>query len=131
MRHPVLVFYSVSGGITLEGSNRDRNQGLVYYKGRPICDDSHDIGHWDINDASVVCKMFGFSRATKSHRNCGGLGFGACAPAGTPFALSGFKCIGNETHILDCQHDTIVATNCGNNGLSDGEGLDEVAIECT
>ena len=104
---------------------------MVYYNGHPICDDNHATSStWDINDAIVVCKMFGFSNATNSYRNCGDLGIGKCSPAGHPFALSGFKCTGNETHILDCPHERIVASHCGNSGVTNGDGSDEVAVEC-
>merc|ERR1719153_1283665 len=110
--------------LTLEGSNAGPNRGTVYLNGRPLCDDdinSRDGNSvWDLDDATVVCRMLGFSKATKEyHDNTEGC-FGSCSPAGIPFAMSGFQCTGTESHILDCPHDATVSSACGDhNGVTD------------
>merc|ERR550532_862044 len=104
--------------LTLEGSTAGPDRGAVYFQGRPICDDDHIPANvWDINDATVVCKMLGFNTATKSHHDSP---FGNIPPAGIPFTLSGFNCTGSETHILDCPHDATVSPHCGTNGNTSG-----------
>ena len=117
-------------GITLEGSNAGPDRGMVYYQGRPLCDDdSRNNYRWDITDATVICKMLGFSRATKAPHYTAEACFGRCPPAGTPFVMSGFKCTGSETHISDCPHDATVSSFCGNNGVT-GSYNDIVGVEC-
>merc|ERR1712110_1384882 len=106
--------------ITLEGSNAGPDRGMVYYQGRPLCDDANgEANVWDIEDANVICRMLGFSKATKEYSDS--CDFGDCPPAGIPFAMSGFKCTGSETHIADCPHDPTVSYRCGNNGLTAGD----------
>ena len=120
-------------GFTLEGSNAGPDRGMVYYNSRPLC--SEDIGGtttWDLDDATVVCRMLGFSKATKSYQDfdCSSI-FGSCPPAGIPFAMSGFKCTGSENHILDCPHDSTVSSYCGTNGgFTYGDGSDIVGVKC-
>ena len=114
--------------LTLEGSDAGPERGMVYYNGRPLCDDDIDnADSWDLNDATVVCKMLGFSKATKEYHN--GCHYGSCPPAGIPFAISGFRCTGSESHILDCPHDGSVSSYCGSNGVTSG-GADIVGVEC-
>ena len=118
--------------ITLEGATAGPDRGMVYYQGRPLCDDDrYNANTWSINDANVVCKMLGFSRATKEYHDtmiC--KVFGGCPPAGIPFAMSGFKCTGSETHIAACQHDDTVTHYCGKKGVTLGNGADIVGVEC-
>ena len=58
------------GAITLHGANAGPNRGIVYYNGSPLCDDGEPAtGLWDTYDATVVCKMLGFTRATASYRD--------------------------------------------------------------
>merc|ERR1712037_529545 len=104
--------------ITLRGSSAGPDRGMVYYQGRPLCDDASDEHNvWDMEDAQVICRMLGFSKATKSYHDNDV--FGDNPPAGIPFAMSGFKCTGSETHIVDCPHDPTVSSNCGSaNGSS-------------
>ena len=114
----------------MEGSNARHDRGHVFYQGRPICAEavSGGVTTWDINAAHVVCKMLGFSKATKfSEDRCD---HGNCPEAGIPFAMSGFKCTGNENHITDCPHDSTVPSNCGTNGETVGSGTDIVGVEC-
>ena len=131
----------------MEGSNAGPDRGHVYYQGRPLCDDDSAVratsasasdydstNAWDIDDAHVICKMMGFSKATNSYHDA--CPFGACPPRGIPFAMSGFKCTGSENNILDCPHDATVASRCGNNGVTGDIGYsnsptaDIVAVKC-
>merc|ERR1712037_594267 len=115
--------------ITLEGSDAGPNRGMVYYQGLPLCDDAiGESGVWDIEDANVICRMLGYTKATNYyHDTCA---FGDCPPYGTPFAMSGFKCTGSETHILDCPHDATVSSRCANNGVTSSGADDIVGVEC-
>ena len=121
--------HSAHMGITLGGSNAGPDRGHVFYQGRPLCDDDSDnTSAWDIDDAHVVCKMLGFSRATTFSRDrCD---YGDCPAAGIPFAMGGFKCTGSENHILDCPHDATVADICGTNGVTTGNWHNIVGVEC-
>ena len=61
--------------------------------------------------------------------------YGSCPPRGIPFGLSGLKCTGKESHILDCEHEPAVSRYCGKQGYSYGSGYkhpwDIVGVECT
>ena len=118
--------------ITLGGSHAGANRGTVYYQGRPLCDvDSNYRNSWDINDATVICKMLGFSRATAAPRYSTAACFGRCPPKGIPFSMSGLKCTGSETHIADCPHDaTLSSSYCGYSGVTSGGTHDIVGVEC-
>ena len=115
--------------LALGGSNAGPDRGMVYYNGRPLCDINRE---WDLDDATVVCRMLGFSKATKYYYNCPTDGtFGSCPPAGIPFAMSGFQCTGSESHILDCPHDATLSSTCGDhNGFTNSGGNDIVGVEC-
>ena len=85
---------------------KDAKEGTVeiFYQGiwGTVCDDD-----WDIQDASVVCRMIGYDSAltatTKSHF---GMGSGI-------ILLDEVKCIGNESNLMQCGHDRTGETNCG------------------
>ena len=117
--------------LTLEGSDAGPDRGMVFYNGRPLCSDNSDnSGVWDLDDATVVCRMLGFSKATKEYHNSNASCFGSCPPTGIPFAMSGFQCTGSESHILDCPHDGTVSSHCGDNGFTPSNGADIVGVEC-
>ena len=112
-----------SGGITLHGSKSGPNRGTVYFQGRPICGDRSGGGlSWNIEVATVVCKMLGYGRATKAPHDRWEACYGSCPPEGIPFGLSGLKRIGKESHLLDCEHEPTVSRYCVNKGYSDGSG---------
>ena len=120
--------YIFLGAISLEGTNADSDRGHVYFSGRPLCaETSGGSTTWDINASNVVCRMLGFPGAT-STLSVDGCPYGGC-PNGIPFGFSGFKCIGNETHILECPHDETVPSNCGSSGATSGN-LDIIGVEC-
>merc|ERR1712037_621672 len=75
-----ITYAPLNNGITLEGSTAGPDRGMVYYQGRPLCDeDSAGTDVWDMEDAHVICRMLGFSKATNSHQNNA---FGGNPPAG-------------------------------------------------
>ena len=105
--------------LTLGGGQAGADQGYVYYNGLPLCAyDKTGRLVWSKEDANVVCKMLGFSAATAfPYDSCY---FGPCPLVGFSFGMSGFKCDGSETDILDCPHDDSAALLCGSNGVTDG-----------
>ena len=119
----------ISGDITLEGANAGVDRGHVYFNGRPLCaEGGNRTTTWDINASNVVCKMLGFSGASTFTTD--GCTYGGC-PEGVPFALSGFRCTGNEAHILKCPRDQTIPSNCGQSGTTGQYHHDFVGVECT
>ena len=115
------------------GPDASSGRGHVYYDGRPICAEGGNGGGttWDINASNVVCRMLGFSSTTTSP-STDGCPYTSC-PVGIAYALSGFKCTGSETHIIDCPHDQAIPDHCGTGGVTNGNGAssdDIVGIEC-
>ncbi|XP_038072278.1 uncharacterized protein LOC119740886 isoform X2 [Patiria miniata] len=67
-----------------------------------VCDD-----YWGTNDANVVCRELGYSRALQALRNAffgGGTGL---------ILLDNVGCTGYEETILDCSHGGVGVHNCG------------------
>ena len=120
---------AATGGITLEHSNAGPNRGYVYYNGQPICGENPNF--WTIHNANVVCKMLGYTNATDHDCDTCGLSekYGPCPPAGLQFGVSGFKCNGTETHILQCPHDSSVPAGCGDSGKTN-QAHDNVMVLC-
>ena len=116
----------------MEGTNADSDRGHVYFSGRPLCaETTGGSTTWDINASNVVCRMLGFSSTTTSP-STDGCPYTSC-PVGIAYAMSGFKCTGSETHIIDCPHDQAIPDHCGTNGETNGNGAssnDIVGIEC-
>merc|ERR1712062_583492 len=85
-----------------------------------------------INASNVVCRMLGFSSAT-STLSTDGCPYGGCPTEAVPFAMSGFRCSGSETHITECPHDESVPSNCGSGGLTNNgaDSNDIIGIVCT
>ena len=92
------------------GSNSGRAE--IYYQGAwgTICDDS-----FDNNDATVLCRMLGYTSGT--YTCCAGLGAGS----GT-IVLDNLGCSGSETDILLCSHGGLAVHNCGHS--------EDVGITC-
>jgi len=125
------VWLNRDTNLTLEGSNVGPDRGMVYYNGLPLCaDDSQNHYTWDLDDATVVCRMLGFSKAAQYYIHCSTSYSGFCPPAGIRFAASGFKCTGSESHILDCPHDDTASSYCGSSGFTHSSGADIVGVEC-
>ena len=134
--------HAVNREISLGGYRATKSSGNVYLHGRPLCNMDSDnawawnawSGSWDMNAATVVCKMLGFPRAIDFHRHCH---FGGCTGK-VAFAMGGFKCRGDESHIKFCPHDNTLSSDCGNNGFpqnlgGENEGddfLHIVGVEC-
>ena len=115
--------HAVNREISLGGYRATKSSGNVYLHGRPLCNMDRGggswgvvglwSGSWDINAATVVCKMLGFPRATNFHRHCH---FGGCTGK-VAFAMGGFKCRGDESHIKFCPRDNTLSSDCGENGF--------------
>ena len=87
--------------LTVKLVGGDRYRGNVFVNGRPVCDD-----YWDLTDAGVVCGSLFENRfaleATEESR------FGE---VGDDFSMDDVQCRGNETSLLQCEHET--EDNCG------------------
>ena len=119
----------LTGAITLEGTNANSDRGHVYFSGRPLCaETTGGSTTWDINASNVVCRMLGFPGAS-STLSVDGCTYGGC-PDGVAFGFSGFKCTGNEAHILECPHDETVPSNCGSSGATGGSQNDIIGVQC-
>ena len=119
----------LSGAITLEGTNSNSDRGHVYFSGRPLCaETTGGSTTWDINASNVICRMLGFPGAS-STLSVDGCTYGGC-PDGVAFGFSGFKCTGNEAHILECPHDETVPGNCGSGGATGGSQNDIIGVQC-
>ncbi|KAJ8312361.1 hypothetical protein KUTeg_009734, partial [Tegillarca granosa] len=77
----------------------------IFHEGQwgTICDDN-----WDDDDASVICKMLGFSGGTAYKRAHYGSGSGK-------IWLDNVDCSGSEDDVSDCQHSTWGRHNCVHN----------------
>ena len=88
--------FSGTAGVRLVGG-RSPNEGRVevYYRGTwgTVCDDS-----WSRTDASVVCRMLGYSRAVSVH---GSAHFGRGTGS---IWLDEVGCSGRENSLFDCYH---------------------------
>ena len=91
--------------IGLRGGSKP-NEGNVFVYSKPVCDD-----YWDYLDATVACKMLGFTTAlgftTKSH-------YGLVP---SDFSMDNVHCEGTEESLLDCPHRSV--DDCGS---SEGAG---------
>ena len=103
------------GGVRLVGGTTD-NEGRVevYHNGAwgTVCDDS-----WDINDASVVCRQLGYSRATSA------LGEAYFGEGSGPILYDEVACTGTETSLTDCDHDGV--------GLHDCAHYEDAGVVCS
>jgi len=85
----------------------------VYYSGAwgTVCDDS-----WDINDANVVCRQLGFSRASGApHHAKYGQGSGT-------IWMDDVSCQGDEASLLHCTHNGMGNENCSHS--------EDASVEC-
>ncbi|NXG35502.1 MARCO protein, partial [Dromaius novaehollandiae] len=90
------------------GGSRGRVEILHNGSWGTICDDS-----WDSRDATVVCRMLGYSRAIST--------FTASAGTGEIW-LDEVNCRGNERSILDCAKPSWGLHNCSHN--------EDAGVEC-
>jgi len=85
----------------------------VYHNGEwgTVCDDL-----WDIDDANVVCRRLGFSRASGApHKAKYGQGSGA-------IWMDNVRCHGGEESLLHCVHNGMGYENCGHH--------EDASVEC-
>ncbi|NXY44857.1 MARCO protein, partial [Ceuthmochares aereus] len=95
--------------IRIAGGGR-RGRVEIFHQGTwgTICDDG-----WGIQDANVVCRMLGYSRATSS--------FTATAGAGQIW-LDDVNCSGHERSIFDCEKPDWGVNNCSHS--------EDAGVEC-
>ena len=96
----------LSGGSNYHGCSTSESRGRVEvaYNGSwgTMCDQG-----WDINDATVVCRMLGYDGALEA---TGAAWFGeGCGE----IMLSNVDCSGTEGNLADCVHDGLSAHQCG------------------
>ncbi|NWQ75795.1 MARCO protein, partial [Columbina picui] len=91
------------------GSRRGRVE--IFYQGSwgTICDDG-----WSTQDATVVCRMLGYSRATSAFTASAGTG---------PIWLDDVGCTGSESSIFDCSKSNWGVHNCNHN--------EDAGLECS
>ena len=77
-----------------------------------VCDDS-----WDLDDATVVCRMLGYTGATDAPGNAAfGQGTG-------PIILDDVQCAGVEENLADCEHNPF--------GVHDCSHREDAGVRCT
>ena len=105
-----LIFISVLVRLVNGGASYGRVE--VHHKGQwgTVCDDS-----WDINDANVVCRQLGFSRASGA---TGGAKYGQ--GSGTIW-MDDVRCQGGEGALLQCTYDPNTS-DCGHR--------EDASVEC-
>ena len=106
-----LIFISALVRLVNGGASYGRVE--VYYNGSwgTVCDDS-----WDINDANVVCRQLGFSRAT------GAPGIAEYGQGSGTIWMDNVNCQGGEASLPLCAHNGWGTENCGH-----GE---DASVEC-
>ena len=77
----------------MEGNSPSEGRVQIYllYQWGTICDD-----HWDLRDATVVCRQLGYNSVASEHTKFGA-GFGV-------IILDDVSCFGNESQLADCPH---------------------------
>ncbi|XP_068608124.1 HHIP-like protein 1 [Brachionichthys hirsutus] len=96
-----------NGAVRLAGDGRgrpDRGRVEVFIDGEwgTVCDDL-----WGVQNAAVVCRQLGFSRALKAVKNSE---FGA--GRGLQILLDDVQCEGTESSLLGCRHAGVGTHNC-------------------
>ena len=102
------------GSDHINGSTLSTGRVEIFYNDQwgTICDHG-----WDINDAKVLCKQFGFPQASQAYS-------GATHGQGTgPIWMDYVACSGSESHIYDCSH-----RGWGNNGCTHSN---DASVKCS
>ena len=91
----------------VDGSTSAEGRVEILHNGEwgTVCDDG-----WDIDDATVVCRMLGYQRASESP---GSSHFG---PGTGPILLDDVECSGRESNLAQCTYNGYPAVgihNCG------------------
>ena len=86
------------------GSSGIEGRVEIFYGGvwGTVCDDG-----WNLNDASVVCRMLGYDGATDSPC-CARFGQGSGS-----ILLDDVQCSGTEDNLGECEHRSFGEHNCG------------------
>ncbi|XP_071482224.1 scavenger receptor cysteine-rich domain-containing protein DMBT1-like [Diadema antillarum] len=92
----------------VEGSGSYEGRVEIFYNSKwgTVCDN-----YWGIDDASVVCRQLGFPNATDAFR----YSYFGGGPPTQPIYLDDMHCRGNETELLECEHDGWGSDLCHHN----------------
>ncbi|XP_063969890.1 scavenger receptor cysteine-rich type 1 protein M130-like isoform X4 [Lytechinus pictus] len=108
------ISLSSSQEIRLAGHGSNIRQGRVeiFFEGRwgTICDDD-----WDLADADVVCRQFGYAEgavAACTMMSCGFPRPNDFGEGSGPIWLDNVRCVGTEERITDCPANPIGDQNC-------------------
>ncbi|XP_058272777.1 deleted in malignant brain tumors 1 protein-like [Hemibagrus wyckioides] len=122
-------FHGEDAGVTCTGNIRlvggtDSCSGRVeiLHNGQwgTVCDND-----WDRNDAEVVCRQLGCSKAVKAYQNAHfGQGSG-------PIWLNNIQCSGNESSITQCSHSGFGSHNCNHHEDAGVTCSDDAKIRLT
>ena len=85
------------------GGSEEEGRVEIQYRGQwgTICDDD-----WDLDDASVACRMLGFDAASQAVVSA------AFGQGSGPILLDDVMCLGNENNLLDCGRPPVEQHNC-------------------
>ena len=104
-----MIFFLVEIDVRLRGNSIKPNEGYIeirtvdYPTFQGICDD-----YFDLNDAHVICKMLGYTSASKAHKKSL-LGHGGHGN----FLLDDLACNGTEQTLAECSHYGWGNDDCG------------------
>ena len=100
------ILCNVFAGVRLvDGNGTYEGRVEIFYAGTwgTVCDDS-----WDINDATVVCRMLGYLLGASSARSSAYFG-----PGSGCIWLDDVGCSGTEVSLSSCYHIGWGTHNCG------------------
>nr|XP_054772380.1 deleted in malignant brain tumors 1 protein-like [Lytechinus pictus] len=98
------------GGDTPNEGRVEVQHSEYYYSWGTVCSDS-----WDINDATVVCRMLGYPGVSSAMKSFG--------PGSGDIILDNVNCDGSETHLAHCNHAGYLVHNC--------DHTEDVGVECS
>merc|ERR1711990_1176477 len=85
------------GTLELRGGSNDA-EGNLFINNFPVCEvDRLGVNKWRLREAHVVCRMLGFTGATRAFIGCR---FGRCS---NNFGVAGIGCRGEERSVAECR----------------------------
>ena len=100
---PTLAAYAEGDIRLVGGTSPHEGRVEVYHNGQwgTVC---HD--HWDVTDATVVCRQFDHFEATSAP------GHAAFGQGSGPIWYDDVECSGSETYLTQCSHTALGVHNC-------------------